>query len=292
MLPSRSLGRTGLAVSCVGLGGGALGELDATAADRLVGRALDLGVTLFDTARSYGPSEDHLGAALASRASRAIVVTKGGYGADGAADWTPDAIARGVEGARRRLRRDAVDVFLLHSCPRGTLEGSGVVEALVREREAGRVRFAGYSGEGDALAWAAERPEIFDVLECSLGVFDRANEALARAAAERGQGVLAKRPLSNAPWRFAERPERGDVATYWDRMRALGLDPAPLAWDELAVRFAAHAPGVASILVGTASEGHLARAVEGVGRGPLPVEIAARVRGAWEARCGGAPGVI
>lgn len=290
---ARPLGRTGLVVSALGLGGGPLGELDADAADRLVGRALDLGVTLFDTARSYGASEERLGAALAARArGDVVVVTKGGYGAEGAADWTPEVIARGVDDARRRLRRDAVDVFLLHSCPREVLEGSGVVEALVRAREAGRARFVGYSGEGDALAWAAARPEVFDVLECSLGVLDRANEELVQAAAARGQGVLAKRPLSNAPWRFAERPERGDVAIYWERLRALGLDPAPLPWDELALRVSAHAPGVTTILLGTSREDALARAAELVLRGPLPDDLAARARRAWDERCAGAPGVI
>lgn len=292
MIAPRPLGRTGLVASTLGLGGGPLGELDAAAADRLVGRALELGVTLFDTARSYGASEERLGDALAARRSDALIVTKGGYGVEGAPDWTPDAVTRGIDDARRRLRRDAVDVFLLHSCPPATLEGSGVVDALVRAREAGRARFVGYSGEGDALAWAAERPDVFDVLECSLGIFDRANERLAQTASERGQAVIAKRPLSNAAWRFPSRPDRGDVAIYWDRWRALGLDPAPLPWDELAVRFAAHAPGVATILVGTSSEANLARVAELLLRGPLPSDVAEHLRRAWDARLGDAPGVV
>ena len=50
-------------------------------------------------------------------------------------------------------------------------------------------------------------------------------------------GVIAKRPLGNAPWRFSERPGAQDVALYWDRMRQMALDPHELDWSEFALRF-------------------------------------------------------
>lgn len=182
-------------------------------------------------------------------------------------------------------------MFLLHSCPKETLERGGVVDALVEARARGEARVVGYSGEGEALAWAAARPDVFGVVECSLSVLDRANEACILQASAGGAGVLAKRPLANAPWRFASRPERHDHAIYWERLRALAYEP-PLPWDELAVRFAAHAPGVSCALVGTSSAAHLARAIDGASAGPLDAGTLAALADAW-ARAGSAwPGVV
>ena len=245
----------------VGLGCGPLGAMRARDAERLVHAALDLGVTTFDTAPSYGESEVHLGRALAGR--EATIVTKGGYGVDGCADWTPACVSRGVERALARLGR--VDAFLLHSCePRDDL-----LEPLVRARDAGKIRAIGYSGDGAGLAWAARVAE-FDVLECSINLFDQ--RALAHVGA--GKRVFAKRPLGNAPWSDARRPERADRAIYWDRMRAMFDAPPSL---ELAIRFAAWS-GAERALVGTTSAAHLADAVAAASKGPLPDAPALRAR--------------
>ena len=107
-------------------------------------------------------------------------------------------------------------------------------------------------------------------------------DSVPRAAA-RGMGVVAKRPLGNAPWRFAERPAGQDAEVTWERMRALALDPAGMAWDELAVRFAAFAPGVSCAVVGTTSLGHLRDAAAHVAKGPLTEDVKARIAGSYEA---------
>ncbi len=278
--------------SRIGLGAGNLGSVSDAEADRLVRAALALGVTVFDTARSYGASEARLGRALAERRNEAIVVTKGGYGVDGVADWTGEAIRRGVDEALSRLGGDAIDVFLLHSCDVATLERGDVVPARVRARDAGKGRVAGYSGEGAALAWAAARREIFGALECSASPFDQANLPLVARAREESFCVLAKRPLGNAPWRYATRQEREDEAIYWRRWRELGVDPTPLAWEELCVRFTAFAPGVTTALVGTARMEHLEAAVRAAASGPLDAVVHARVRAAFAERGGGWTGVV
>ena len=97
----RKLGATGLEVSVLGLGAGPLGDarLSEAEVDALVGSALDQGVTLFDTAPSYGASEARLGRALAARRHEAVLVTKGGYGVEGVADWTGDVIRLGIDAA-------------------------------------------------------------------------------------------------------------------------------------------------------------------------------------------------
>jgi len=277
---TRALGRSGLEVSIVGLGCGAIGDLGQSddAARALVHSALDLGVTLFDTARSYGASEDRLGRFLGPRRSDVVLATKGGYGADGAADWSPDAVRIGIDAALARLRTDVLDVFFFHSCPLSTLAREDLLAELARAKDAGKIRATGYSGDGEELAWAASR---FDVLECSVNVFDRAGLAHAN-------GVVAKRPLANAPWRFDAPPDRHDIRIYWDRMRELAFDPSPLAWPELAMRFAAHAPGVASAIVGTSSAAHLDDAIRAAERGPLDDATLARLD--WSGRSW--PGVV
>lgn len=293
-LGRRALGKTGLEVSALGFGAGPLGDgrLTEPEADALVHAALDHGVTLFDSAPSYGSSEERLGRALGPRRRDIVLATKGGYGVHGVPDWTGEVIRLGIDAALGRLRTDVIDVFLLHSCDAGTLLRDDIHHELERARSAGKIRAAGYSGENDALATAVASGR-FEVVECSVSPFDRGSLAGAAAdAAARGIGVLAKRPLANGAWRFDAPPEAPDVRTYWDRARALGLDPSPLSWPELCARFAAFAAGVSSALVGTTSLAHLAEAVSAVQRGPLEEDVRSRLDDAWNLHASGWPGVI
>ncbi len=282
-IPKRALGKTGLEVSIVGLGAGLLGDarLDDRAADALVATALDLGITLFDTARSYGTSEERLGRALGSRRKDVVLATKGGYGAEGAHDWTPDAIRLGIDGALRRLATDFIDVFFLHSCPLETLEDDALLDELDRAKAAGKVRLLGYSGDEEPLAWAIASSR-FDVVECSVNPFDQAAlRVLVPGAAAAGLGVLAKRPLANAAWSMSDSPERGDVRVYWERAKEMNVDPAPLGWAEACVRFAAFAQGVSAALVGTTRVENLEAAAAAVAKGPLDEPIATRIDDAF-----------
>jgi aryl-alcohol dehydrogenase-like predicted oxidoreductase len=292
VIARRPLGATGLEVSVLGLGAGPLGDasLDEATIDALVGAALDLGVTLFDTARSYGVSEERLARALGTRRRDVVLATKGGYGV-AAPDWSPDAVRLGIDAALERLRTDVLDVFFLHSCDLGTLTRGDLLGEVERAREKGKVRVAGYSGEGDALAWAV-RSGRFGVVECSVSPFDQASRAILAEARARGVGVLAKRALANAPWRFDAPPERDDVRAYWDRMRSLGIDPSPLGWPEAAIRFAAFTEGVSSALVGTTSEAHLRDAAAAIARGDLPAELRARFHDAWNMHASSWGGIV
>jgi len=279
----RPLGKTGLSVSAVGLGAGRIGGPETSEADvdRLVGGALDAGVTLIDTARSYGLSEERLGRALAGRRERVVLSTKVGYGVPGVPDWTGRSVTDGVDAALLRLRTDRLDLVHLHSCELAVLERNGVAEALRSAVQAGKVRVSAYSGEGDALLWAV-RSGLFGAVQCSVSVVDQAalDGAVAQAAA-RGIGVLGKRALGNAPWRFDARPPEPDVAEAWDRFQALRPDAGGLGWPALFTRFAAFAPGVSAVLVGTATLAHLQEAAGAVEQGPLDPARLASLRGAF-----------
>jgi aryl-alcohol dehydrogenase-like predicted oxidoreductase len=275
---SRLLGSTGLSVSALGLGTGRLGEDDVTEedAEALLLGALDLGITLLDTARSYGLAEERIGRYLSHRRTDFVLVTKGGYGVDLVPDWTHAAVTRGIERALSVMKTDYLDVFLLHSCPKSVALRDDIMEALDRAVSAGKVRAAGYSGDGDALG-AAVRSGRFSCAECSVSLFDQKNlDAIIPSAEARGVGVIAKRALGNAVFTMRFWPE-GEHADYWQRMQAMQLAVPRGGWVDLAVRFSAFAPGVSAALVGTRDLAHLEEAVDSVARGDLEPDARARI---------------
>jgi aryl-alcohol dehydrogenase-like predicted oxidoreductase len=274
----RPFGKTGLDVSALGLGAGSLGGDDVTedAAEHLLHAAVDAGVTLFDTARSYGASEERIGRYLSHRRADVVLSSKGGYGVEGVADWTPEVLTRGIERALTLMKTDRIDVFHMHSCPQDVAMREDLLLALERAREAGKILAMGYSGEGEALAWAV-RSGRFGAVQCSVNLFDQSSfEYVLPAAEHKGIGVIAKRPLANAVWRHREWP-RGDHANYWERMQAMQLDPGDLDWHELALRFSVFTPGVSSAIVGTSRVEHLLKDVAIVSKGPLPLPVRQRI---------------
>ena len=279
----RLLGANGLTVSVLGFGAGRIGDadLDEAAVGRLLNAAVDLGVTLFDTAPSYGLSEQRIGRHLGHRRDGLVLSTKVGYGVAGQKDWTYGCVAAGIDAALRRLATDRIDIVHLHSCPLSTLLHGEVIDALDDAVRAGKVRCAGYSGDNEPLAWAVEQGR-FAAVEHSLSLCDQRviDDTLARAL-QRSLGVIAKRPVANAPWRFAECPLGDYAEEYWWRWRTMAIDPQGLDWQALALRFAAFTPGVHTCIVGTRDLAHLRRNAALIADGPLPAELVAAVRRAF-----------
>ena len=117
---TRALGQGGPEVSVVGLGcnnfGWRIGPEESTA---VVDAAIDAGITLLDTADVYGAtqSESFLGEALAGRLDRVVVLTKFGHPVPDMPDiprGSPEYVGWAVEGSLRRLRTDAIDVYMYH----------------------------------------------------------------------------------------------------------------------------------------------------------------------------------
>jgi len=283
-LAVRAFGQTGLSVSALGLGAGEIGDaaLDEHEVEALLRAAVDCGVTLIDTARSYGLSEDRIGRFLAPVRDAVVLSTKVGYGVAGVADWTGECVRLGIDQALVRLATDRIEIVHLHSCPTEVLERGDVVTALHDAKRAGKLRSAAYSGDNEALAWAAASGQ-FDSLQLSWNLCDQRAAAVIERAHAAGMGVIAKRPLANAPWRFDDRPVGHEAELYWGRWKELDLDPGALPWDELAARFAAHFPGVSSAIVGTRQIPHLCHNTELVARGALPPALVTAVRARFEA---------
>lgn len=276
----RPFGNTGLTVSALGFGAGQIG--DATIAERdaatLLNTVLDLGITLLDTARGYGLSEERIGRHLAQRRHEFVLSTKVGYDIPGYADWTGPTVAAGIDAALARLRTDYLDIVHLHSCPLEVLQQGDVIDVLDAAVAAGKVRVAAYSGDNEPLEWAAQSGR-FGSLETSVNICDqRVIDRALITAQNRELGLIAKRPVANAAWRFAERPVGNYAEVYWERLQAMNIQPGNMEWQELALRFAAYLPGVHSCIVGTASLDHLRHNAALIARGPLPTEIVEGLR--------------
>ena len=290
----RPYGTTGMTVSLLGFGAGQIGAPELTEAEcgALLHGLLDTGVTLVDTARSYGLSEERIGRHLARRRSEFTLSTKVGYGVEGHQDWTRACVAAGVDRALKVLCTDHLDLVHLHSCPLEVLVQGGVIEALEEAKAAGKVRAMAYSGENEALAYALVSGR-FDGVQCSLNLCDqRVLENTLPKAREKGLGLIAKRPLANAPWLWPARPVGEYCEVYWERLQAMGLDPQDLDWPELALRFAAFHDGVASCIVGTRRLPHLEANLRILRKGPLPSGQAARLRAAFAAHDTGWEGQV
>jgi aryl-alcohol dehydrogenase-like predicted oxidoreductase len=214
-MPHRPLGRTGLVVPALGFGAFKIGRNEGIKYDRgyelpddssaalVLETALDLGLTLIDTAPAYGLSEARIGRHLAHRRGEFVLVTKVGEQFDpsgGAAisryDFTPAAIVRSAEQSVERLG-GPVDLLLVHADARDAALATDVeiVQAMERLRSRGVARHIGFSGksaEGNraALPWA-------EVVMVEYHADDRSAEPLLAECAARGVGVLVKKALAS-----------------------------------------------------------------------------------------------
>jgi len=251
-LEYRSLGRSGLRVSAVGLGGNNFGRPGARTesqegTDAVVHAALDAGVTLIDTAdvygREYGLSETLLGRALRGRRDEVVLATKFGHssidspipawGARGSRRY----IRLAVEGSLRRLQTDWIDLYQLHTPDPSTPIGEtlAALDDLVRE---GKVRYIGHS---NLPGWQIAEAELvarqlgttaFISAQDEYSLLRRQAEAeILPAVRHFGLGFLPYFPLQNGlltgKFSRGQRPADSRIA----RQRPHVADDAP--WDVL-----------------------------------------------------------
>lgn len=209
-MKTRPLGRTGLSGSEIGLGtwafaSTAYGACTPSEARETVRAALDLGVTLFDTAPMYGTrdqvglSESLLGKALGRDRERILISTKFGRYPDPIdGDFSAKRARESVEGSLKRLGTDHVDVLFFHS-PFGPSEvADDVWGELDRLKGEGKVRVVGHSisafseTQGMARTWARERK--IEAVQVVLSLMNREALPLVR---ELGISVFAREVLAN-----------------------------------------------------------------------------------------------
>ena len=208
-MQKRKLGNSGLEVSAIGLGCMGMSQSYGTPEERderesiaTLHRAIELGVTFFDTAEVYGPfsNEELLARGLEGKRDQVVLATKFGFkidaqGAVSGLDSRPQHIREAVEGSLRRLRTDHVDLLYQHRVdPEVPIEDVvGAMAALVRE---GKVRFLGLSEAGERTLRRAHAVHPISALQSEYSLWERNLEPrLIPLLRELGIGLVPFAPL-------------------------------------------------------------------------------------------------
>lgn len=282
------MGKTGLMVSVIGFGGAetGYGALAPGAVAEILNSALDHGLNFIDTAACYGAGEDQIGAAVAARRDEFVLASKCGHAWSKwrGRDWEPRLVARSIDRSLKRLRTDRIDLMQLHSCGAETIREVRVIEVLKRARQAGKIRFLGYSGDGEDAVCAVESGE-FDTLQISVNIADQeAIDLVLPKAVARGMGVIVKRPIANAAWRDARTSHDPYARPYYKRLQTLAYDFLSGDVKEsiaTALRFTLSTPGVTTAIVGTTRPGRWQQNAAIAQLGPLSQPQYDAIRARW-----------
>ncbi len=208
-IPLRPLGRTGVQVSALGLGGHHLGDVATIdEAVELVHEALDAGVTFFDNCWEYydGRSEDWLGRGLKGRREHAFLMTKVcTHGRSAALAMTM------LEQSLRRLQTDHLDLWQIHDMafdndPELAYAPGGVIEALDKAKQQGKTRFVGFTGHKTPAVHLRmlELGYPFDTVQMPLNAFDATFHSFEQQVLpevnRRGMGALGMKSFGGTAW--------------------------------------------------------------------------------------------
>jgi aryl-alcohol dehydrogenase-like predicted oxidoreductase len=284
----RTFGTTDLTVSVIGfgawgIGGGVLagdtpigwGNVDDTVSIRALERAYDRGITFFDTADFYGlgHSEELIGKTFGNRGD-VVIATKVGHRLlqDGsiALDYSREHILQGCEESLRRLKRDVIDLYQLHSAKYDHLRAGECIEAMERLVRDGKIRYWGlslntYHPEREAeYMMARGAGHGFQLV---LNVLNQRSLPLIEKASKAGYGIIARMPLQfglltgkfGTDTVFSKNDHRSmrlpkDLLitllasleeTYWPVAEKLGISKTAVS-----LSFAASVPGVSTVIPG------------------------------------------
>ncbi|MCL6458902.1 MAG: aldo/keto reductase [Gorillibacterium sp.] len=290
-MEKRKFGKTDMNVSVLGFGGAEIGSLDPKntsdkTVEQLLGRALDAGLNVIDTAECYENSEELIGNAVSHRRDDYYLFTKCGHPAGfNLEEWDPKLLTLSIERSLQRLKTDHIDLIHLHSCSEEVLKRGDVIEVLQKAKEAGKTRYIGYSGENEAALYAVNTG-VFDSLQTSINIADqRGIDLILPEARKQGMGIIAKRPLANVAWGSGLNPPDNNYAQeYWERLRK--LDYNFLVGDlndavATALRFTLSIPDVCTAIVGTSNPDRWLQNIRYLEKGPLAAGIIREIREQW-----------
>lgn len=296
----RTLGRTGIAVSEVGLGGLFLSRLGSGAADcrAAVLRAVERGVNYLDTAPAYADSEDVVGRILREIRAPLVVSTKVGGRPQPFDPRDRTLLRASVVESLRRLGREVIDVLFVHEPDRPGQYAwwtdpqdvvGPVLDVITDLKRDGLIRFAGLGGTTATELAHFVRSGKFDVVLTAFNysaLWREAAHEILPAATERDMGVVIGSPLQQGALaaRYDDTVRRKPV---WlakprrDQFLALYrlLDEVAIPVAELGLRFALSNPDVHVVLSGSKTEREVDATLDAVEKGPLPPDVLARLDG-------------
>ncbi len=290
-----TLGRTNLRVSVAGLGCGGSSRLGLTAGHStahsvgIIHQAVDLGVNLIDTAKSYG-TEAIVGEALKSLKRESVIISTKHKAAEGKTQIPASEVVAGLDDSLKTLGTDYVDIFFLHTVLPDAYAHAAqeLVPALLREREKGKFRFLGITemppkDPHHEMLQRAFKDDCWDVLMFAFHMLGQnAKQLVFPQVLAQNIGTLimfAVRSLFSIPGRLQQ-----DIGT----LVADGKLPAWLAEKqqpldfllheggaqsiiEAAYRYARHEPGAQVVLFGTGNPAHVVPNINAILQPPLPL---------------------
>jgi len=294
----RTLGRTGISVSHLGLGGLFVskvgGEYDQGKA--AIDRALSLGINYIDTAPGYSNSEEVLGKALADVNQPLVMSTKLGGRPDPFDPKNAAALKQSIDDSLTLLGRDVIDVLMIHEPERpgqhdwwddfDAVQGP-VLNVLDEAKAAGKIRYTGLGGTTTSYLAHQIRTGMFDVVLTAFNssmLWREAELEVIPAAVEQGMGIVSGSPLQQGalaqryddvidegrPW--LSKPRRDQYRELYRFLDELNM---PVA--ELAMRFVLSNPHIHSVLTGVRSVEEVDLNVAAEAKGPLSPGVLQRL---------------
>ena len=240
-----TLGKTGLHISSLGVGGIPIQKVDAQKTRELMEELVRQGVNYIDTARGYTVSEAYLGEALCGIRDKFVLATK-------SMARTRDAMAKDIDISLGNLRTDYIDLYQVHNPSMADLETvcapGGALEALLEAKAAGKIGHIGVTAHMDTVFERALELDWVETIMFPYNIVETHGEALMRRAAEKNIGFIAMKPLAGGALedaRLAMRfiaqnadvsvviPGMYDVREIRENVKA-GGDAQPLTQEELA----------------------------------------------------------
>jgi aryl-alcohol dehydrogenase-like predicted oxidoreductase len=284
-----SLKRTGLHISRIGFGCMSLGT-DARQAEKLIDRAVDLGINYFDTSDLYdqGLNEELVGKALKGVRKEVVLATKVGnqWRPDGSGwDWNPtkDYILKAVEDSLRRLQTGHIDIYQLHG---GTLQDpiDETIDAFEQLVAQGKIRYYGISSIRPNVIreWVARSAMVSVMTQYSL--LDRRPEEETLSLLEEFEiGVMARGPVAQGL--LVNKPSKAYLNYKEEDVRAAAAAVHACSWEErspaqTAMRYVLRHPAVTSAVVGVRTIEQLEEAIGTIATPELTDEELERLRSA------------
>ena len=189
----RVLGKTGLKISRMGLGGIPIQRIDAAGTKELIRWLCDRGINYIDTARGYSVSEAYLGEALEGIRDKFIIATKSMY-------RTKETMAADIDISLGNLRTDYIDLYQIHNPTPADLEKviapGGALEALQEAKAAGKIGHIGITAHSAETFKMALEMDWVETVMFPYNIVETQGEELIRACGEKNIGFIAMKPLA------------------------------------------------------------------------------------------------
>ena len=190
-----SFGKTGLKISELGFGGIPIIRLSRDTAVKVLHRAYEWGITFYDTANAYRDSEEKMGCAFDGMRKKVVIATK-------TIKRDVQSAMKDLENSLRMLKTDYIDLYQLHQISQdkdwnAVTAPGGVLEAVVKARDEGKIRFIGVTSHSLPMAVKLVKTGLFSSIQFPFNfIEDAAKDELHTAARELDMGILAMKPFA------------------------------------------------------------------------------------------------